>query len=195
MPAPLTRRLFVGLVLGDETAGRLRRRLAPLLDEEGVRTSPAEDLHLTLAFLGAFSEPQRPRLEGALREELRGLVAPELVLSGTGAFPGRDAPRVLWSGVEERPGAPGRLAALRNRVLQAGLSLGWRPPAGDRARPFQPHVTVGRVREGPVNRAFFAADFDQGWLPVEVALVESRAGDGGARYRTLSAVPLVVRPG
>lgn len=195
MPDARTQRLFVGLVLPEEAAGRLARRLAPLLDDEGVQAYAAEDLHLTLAFLGEFPEDRRPTLEGALQEELRGLVAPELTLSGTGAFPGREAPRVLWSGVEERPGVAGRLAALRNRVLQAALSLGWRPPAAERGRPFRPHVTVGRVRGGEVHRAFFDADFDQGWLPVEVALVESRPGDPEGRYRTLWAVPLVVRPG
>ena len=89
----------------------------------------------------------------------------------------------------------GRLAALRNRVLQAGLSLGWRPPASDRLRPFRPHVTVGRAPGAGVHPAFFSADFDQGWLPVAVALVESRPGAADARYQTLWAVPLVVKPG
>ena len=190
------RRLFVGLVLPDEVASRLVGRVHPILeDEEGVRLHSASELHLTLAFLGEFPEAQRPRLEGALREELRGLNAPELTLSDTGAFPGRNSPRVLWAGVEEGAETAGRLHALHNRVLQAALSLRWRPPSAERHRPFRPHVTLARMRTGEPHRAFFEQQFDHPWLPVEVSLIESCPDRPDERYRPLWAVPLVVRPG
>ena len=200
---PDSRRLFVGLVVPDENADRLTRRTHPTLVEddgsepEGVRLYAAADLHMTLVFLGEFLEARRSRLQGALQEELRGLNAPELVLTGTGSFPSREDPRVLWAGVEDRAEVTGRLDALRNRALQACLSVGWRPPKVEFERPFQPHVTLGRVaKDGPaIHRAFFDLDFDQSWLPIEVALIESRPEQTDERYRVIWAVPLVVRPG
>lgn len=200
---PDSRRLFVGLVLPDENAERLTRRTHPTLVEddgstpEGLRLYAPRDLHLTLVFLGGFSEAKRQRLQGALQEELRGLNAPELVVSGTGSFPSREVPRVLWAGVEERAEVVGRLSALRNRALQACLSVGWRPPLSEFERPYRPHVTLGRVPKGGpgVHRAFFDLDFDQSWLPIEVALLESTPEVAEERFRVIWAVPLVVRPG
>jgi len=128
---------------------------------------------------------------------VRGLNAPELLLSNTGCFPGPAQPRVLWAGVEEQPEVLGRLAALRNRVWQAALALGWRPPRRERERPFEPHVTLARVRPDadPIHRAFHDLTFDHAWLPVEVTLMESRPQRSEQRYEPLWAVPLVVRPG
>ena len=200
---PDSRRLFVGLVVPDENAERLTRRTHPTLLEDdgstptGLRLYAPADLHMTLVYLGEVSEARRVRLQGALQEELRGLNAPELVLSGTGSFPSQEHPRVLWAGVEERSEVTGRLDALRNRAMQACLSVGWRPAMAELERPFRPHVTLGRVAKGgpEVHRAFFDLDFDQSWLPVEVSLIESRPAQPDERYRVIWAVPLVVRPG
>ena len=56
-------------------------------------------------------------------------------------FPSRSRPRVLWVGLE----APPALELLQDRIERRlrGHRLSAR-----RARPFQPHVTLGRVREG-----------------------------------------------
>lgn len=203
---PTERRLFVGLLPDEEVTARLSRRILPtLLDDderppEGIRPYAPADLHLTLAFLGSFPEERRSSLQGALREELRGLNAPELLVSGTGSFPDESAPKVLWAGIEERYEAVGRLAALHNRVEQACRAHGWRP-SGPERRPerralFRPHMTVARVAAGTeVHPAFHRLDFDVPWLPVDVHLVESRPEDPEERYRSLYAVPLVVRPG
>ena len=197
------RRLFIGLKPPEEDAQRLARRTGPTLRDHGggaphgMRIYPEHDLHMTLCFLGAVDAERIPMLEAVLREELRGLNAPELLIAGTGAFPDIQRPRALWAGVEEIDDCPGRLAALHNRVLQAALSTGWKRPRADRTRPFRPHVTLARVRDGASAdlAVFERLDFAQRWLPVEVALFESRPDRPEERYEALSAVPLVVRPG
>ena len=193
-------RLFFAVELPPEAraeaarvSGEMRERLAL-----AARWTPADDLHLTLCFLGDFEEARRPALERTLAEELRGLNAPELRVTGTGGFPNLRQPRVLWAGVDEIDESLGRLDALHNRVRQAALSLGWRPRHGELRRPFQPHITVARVRRGAaarVNPAFAGLRFRERWLPLEVALFESNPSAPDKRYATLCTVPLVVRHG
>jgi 2'-5' RNA ligase len=197
-----TRRLFVGLRVASDAAGRVARRVRPALIEgggaepDGLVVYAGRDLHLTLCFLGALGPDSCARLAGVLQEEVRGLVAPDLWLSDTGGFPSLAQPRVLWAGVREAEPSCGRLGALHNRVLQAALSIGWRPGARARGRPFAPHVTLARVRAGGprIPPAFGRMALDERWLPLEVELMES-CPDGQERYRTLASVPLVVQPG
>lgn len=198
-PGEQDRRLFIGLRLDEEGAERLMRRVRPFLDTAGTRIYEPQDLHLTLGFLGAFPEDRRNQLQRVLQEEIRGLDAPELVLSGIGAFPSTAAPAAIYVGIKESDECPGRLWALRNRAWQAALSLGWRPLPAERRREFRPHVTVARLPRGeqapPLDSGLARLDFDQRWLPVDVHVLESRPERPEERYRSLAAIPLVVRPG
>src|SRR5688572_6583362 len=150
-------RLFIGLSLPAAVAGPLAEQAAAALGgaedgrpglrgRRGLRIYPARDLHLTLCFIGENADAER--IGRALVDETRGLAAPELRLTGVGAFPDYDAPRVLWAGVVEDSGALGRLPALHNRALNAALGAGWRRPSADVVRPFRPHVTLARLAEG-----------------------------------------------
>lgn len=198
-PGERDRRLFIGLRLDEEGAQRLMRRVRPFFDGDGARVYEAQDLHLTLGFLGSFPEDRRNQLQKVLQEEIRGLDAPELVLGGIGAFPSTAEPAAVWVGVKETDERPGRLWALRNRAWQAALSLGWRPLPAERRREFRPHVTVARLPRdgsaGPLDPGLVRLDFDQRWLPVDVHVLESRPDRAEERYRSLAAIPLVVRPG
>ena len=61
-------------------------------------------------------------------------------LATLGAFPTTTRPRILWLGLE----APPALELLQHRLERGGEDIGF-PPEG---APFQPHVTLGRMREG-----------------------------------------------
>ncbi len=206
-------RLFIGLVLPAAVAGPLSELTAAALrglgpPTNGLRVYPARDLHLTLCFIGEHGLVEQggtARLERALIDETRGLAAPELRITGIGAFPDFAAPRVLWAGVVDDSGAEGRLSALHNRALTAALGIGWRRPAADAARPFRPYVTLARLAEGTrpteggaegVDLAAFQALRPRGaWVASEVALFESDPQRPEARYRVLADAPLAVRPG
>jgi 2'-5' RNA ligase len=64
----------------------------------------------------------------------------EMRLTAGGAFPSRERPRVLRLEVEAGP----ELELLQDRLETEGAEMGF-PPEG---RPFRPHITLGRVREG-----------------------------------------------
>lgn len=126
-------RLFVALVPPAAVQAELAALAAPL---PGVRWTPAENLHLTLRFIGD-TDPDR---QAALAEALaRVRVAPfVLPVGGLGLFPSRGPAKVLWAGVGH--GHP-RLYQLRQQVDEALLSV---DPALDVHR-FHPHFTLGRL--------------------------------------------------
>lgn len=174
---PATARVFAALVLGRAQAEALDRAVSKALAGRArFRRPRAEGLHLTLHFLGDVPGERVPALGEALAA-VRGLPAPRLRLTGTGAFPTPERPRVLWIGVAEEPGTEGRLEGLAGAAARA-LSGG--PPAG----PFRAHVTVARARDprAGVPAAFERLELDEPWCPRAVDLLESARGDGPSRY-------------
>ncbi len=167
-------------------------RLRPL--SRAVAWVPAQNLHLTLQFLGQQSEARLAEAHGAV-EEVAARTAPlSLSLYGIGAFPGIERPRILWVGVTE--GAL-EVRALQSRVAGALVARGF---PGE-SRPWHPHLTIGRVFDerrwrrdaGPELRAALvrAAGSSFGTLPVgTIALMRSDLSAAGARYSVLQSVAL-----
>lgn len=104
------RRLFVGLAPDERTAEDLHAAARASLGERGWRFYPARDIHLTLCFLGAVEEASVGALERSLHGRLRGFPAPRLSITGLGAFPGWDRPRVVWAGVRGAIAGGGEIA-------------------------------------------------------------------------------------
>lgn len=195
------KRLFFGLAVDPEVGNRVVRSVHSALEGEGEFAIYApDDLHVTLCFLGEVEDDRVPSIVDAAHQEFRALFAPELHVGGhADAFPSRERPRALFTCVTETIESSGRLAALRNRAMQVGLSQGWRPGRAERERPFRPHVTVARPRNGaPVPEDFWDLGSDRRFVPVDVVLFESLAGrENGSevRYRHLDSWPLAVTPG
>jgi RNA 2',3'-cyclic 3'-phosphodiesterase len=187
-----SRRLFLALDLPAAARGLLAGCTEAL---PGARWVPAEQLHLTLRFLGKVEEAA---VDG-LRAVLAAVRAPpfELGLTGLGLFPpavagGRAAaPRVLWAGVS--PAGP--VQALK-RAIDA--RLGPDPEAAGRA--FSPHVTLARFKaphdqDLPTQLAEYLArrgGLGSDLFPVRAfRLYESRTLPGGPEYAALADFPLV----
>ena len=142
-------RLFLA-VSPDEPA---RARLDRLLDEirrnlsrweRSVRWVRSEHLHLTVHFLGETPADRIPRLTAALGSSLA--LAPfDLELDGAGVFARRRMVRTLWLSVGRGRDAMGRL---HDEVTSRLCAAGWR----DERRPFEAHLTIGRVRDGMSGR-------------------------------------------
>ncbi|MCI4663556.1 MAG: RNA 2',3'-cyclic phosphodiesterase [Neomegalonema sp.] len=160
----------------------------------GANWSPAENIHLTLLFLG--DQPRRA-LEDLDASLLQVDVAPfELGLRAVGAFGGRDA-RLVFAGVRESP---------ELRRLQTKLDVAARQAEMEiETRKYAPHVTLarwGRWGRGGVasdqlagyierHSLFAAPDFE-----VEsFGLYRSELGRGGAHYELLADYPLRHRAG
>ncbi|MBC8017138.1 MAG: RNA 2',3'-cyclic phosphodiesterase [Verrucomicrobia bacterium] len=129
-------RLFIAIELPDNlkmALGRLR------IDIPGARWVPAEQIHLTLAFLGEVEEASVE----LLTKELAQIHAPgfDLCFSGTGCFPNRSRPRVLWIGLESEPHLQALVSKVREAVLASEIP--------QEERPFSPHITLARIRLSP----------------------------------------------
>jgi 2'-5' RNA ligase len=155
---------------------------------------PAQNLHLTLKFLGEQSDARLGEVVDALPLAARLCRPFAIALKGVGAFPTLDRPRILWVGLTEG-GAEAR--SLQERVEAA---LEERGLARD-TRPWHPHLTIGRIPDdrrwrrdaGPALREVLAGLATQsfGRLRVDrLALMRSDLGPGGARYRELASAPL-----
>ncbi|MCZ7666373.1 MAG: RNA 2',3'-cyclic phosphodiesterase [Chloroflexi bacterium] len=92
-----------------------------------------------------------------------------LVLNETGCFPNANRPRVIWLGLA---GEIAALAALKANLDERLIPLGWQKEE----RPFQAHLTVGRVKEtGSVRTVEWRVMVQQVAIPVTaVHLIESQ---------------------
>lgn len=193
-PPPRNRRLFVAL----EPSEAVRRRIAAAAAElrrsagraaDDVRWVPAENVHLTLQFLGAVPEPRVPDVEAAVRDAAAASRPLALEVRGAGGFPNARRPRVVWLGLEGDVAALGALAEDLGRRL---APLGFPPEA----RAFSPHLTVGRARDGRgapgLGGALAHAAEAEGvaWRASELVLVESHLSPKGPRYEAVLRAPL-----
>jgi 2'-5' RNA ligase len=104
-----------------------------------VKWVKSEAMHLTIKFLGDVRGDLIPAIEGELQTLLVDQAAMDMRVSGLGAFPGLNKPRVIWAGLKD---VSGRLAPLAARLESSLEPLGF--PAEKRS--FSPHLTLGRVR-------------------------------------------------
>ena len=156
-------RLFVALNFAQDLRDRWVAETASLrAAAPTAHWLPAEQLHLTLAFLGEQPDSSVAALRPGLDRLAASGAAHSLALHGIGAFPHWRRPRVIWLGVDPEPA----LLSLANSVAKACQALGI---ALD-PRPFHPHITLGRI--------------DARVSPPQVQRLEQLAGEVTGRWRT-----------
>jgi 2'-5' RNA ligase len=153
---------------------------------DGVAWVRAENLHLTMRFLGECSDEQARRAGEAAREATAGSPAFPAALGAAGAFPDPRRARVLWLGMAV--GEP-EVTVLAT-ALEEALERHAFPREG---RRFAAHLTLGRLRSGEADwRGKLAAVRVEPtpWRVSELRLVRSVPSPSGSRYETALAVPL-----
>ena len=127
-------RLFVAIDIPREIRDALTRFAGEL---PAARWVPADQLHLTLRFIGDVG----PQTFAAIKGAVSGLRFPgfPLELRGVGHFPPGKHPRVLWVGVAPNDA----LGQLHQDLELALIDTGLAPEE----RPFSPHLTLARLRE------------------------------------------------
>lgn len=178
-------RSFVAVLLPEAVQARVDETAAPLRAQgAAVSWVRAENLHVTLRFLGAIEEATLSRVREALAEAAAGTAPFSLTIGGFGGFPTPRSPRVVWVGVLAGADALGALHARLERALaQRGIA-----PEG---RAFHGHVTLGRAREprgaAGLADALAAASEPLGEVAVDaVHLMRSDLHPAGARYSVLA---------
>ena len=177
-------RLFVAL----EIPTTVRQNLAALLDSfRAITKEPrwvrAENLHVTLKFMGEVAESK----VDAVRSALAGIRSDKFValeFRGLGFFPDEKHPRVFWAGME----APPDLKTLAGDIEGAVETLG----IPREKRDFSPHLTLARFERPRLPEALrkLIADNQQrdfGSLQTnEFRLIQSKLKPTGAEYTTVA---------
>jgi RNA 2',3'-cyclic 3'-phosphodiesterase len=175
-------RLFVAMPVSDPAREQILKLLGRLREAGWpVRWVHDEGLHMTLKFFGEVAPERLDVIAEALRFAAHGAAPLPLELGELGAFPSRNRPRILWVGVQ----APAALELLQDRIERGCEAIGF-PPEG---APFQPHITLGRVREGQRLPTGGLEDHADGFKPVsfvgqELVLYESLLTTTGPRYES-----------
>lgn len=168
----------------------LQKQLAVAGLEQAVGWVRPESLHLTLVFLGPVQDRECRQLQDLLDGRFDGLLAPDTVIQLPRFFPKPARPRGLWCPVIE---SGNRLQQLHKALLpavdKAGLAVD--------AKPFRPHITLGRVRKRfQGNREFKGLQLIPPEVPVQppkqrtvmrqMHLYRTKATPQGNLYRRLA---------
>jgi 2'-5' RNA ligase len=172
---PARKRLFFALWPDDAVRAGLRAAQAAL-PPRGGRPVHAEDVHVTLIFLGDVELSRLPCVLGAAAG-VRG-TAFELLVDRQGYWP---RPRVAWCAPTAVPDA---LVALVQALSRALAGCGFEPER----RPYSPHITLYRKSGGVPDAALTRP---VRWPCREFVLVESNPAREGPRYVVLARWPLV----
>ncbi len=106
-----------------------------------VKWVQADNLHLTLKFLGDVETNSLHEVCAAVQRAADETAPFALEIRGAGAFPNLQRPRTVWLGVGEGAEA---MTELAQRIESALQGLGY----PREARRFSPHLTIGRARRG-----------------------------------------------
>jgi 2'-5' RNA ligase len=186
-------RVFVAVEVPDEVRGKVHAAARELLD--GVRAAKpvaAENLHVTVRFVGEVDADAMERLVPAVRAAAIAVPSATARVRGFGVFPDRRRPRVVWAGVEDPAGA---CVALESEISKKLAALGY----SREERPYSAHLTVARMRDrardvGALAERLAVLQADPpafGEAPVEsVTIYQSELGRNGPRYTALARLPL-----
>ena len=183
-------RLFVAVELDDAVRAEIGRFIADLRRGGGpVKWVEPQNLHLTLKFLGEVPDARAGEAMQIVRDCATGVAPFRMEARGVGGFPNLKRPRVIFVDAEAERLMAHELARRLNEEMQL-LDI---PPED---RPFQCHITLGRMREPrPAPRLTAALEAavgrSFGGLPVtHVTLMRSTLTPAGPVYEAVERVAL-----
>jgi RNA 2',3'-cyclic 3'-phosphodiesterase len=180
-------RVFSAVELPANVRARAAEHIARLRDEaQDVRASweRAEKMHITLKFLGEIDQARVVNLQSSADRAVSNIAPFDLSIEGTGAFPTRGLPRVLWLGVADASGELTRLQqCLEDECAREGFARD--------EKSFHPHLTIARLRH-PSGAKRLAAlhkemDFKSEAFSInELIILRSELGPRGSSYTEIS---------
>jgi 2'-5' RNA ligase len=187
-------RSFIAIELPEEAKEGLARLKKELERDERkfVKWADPRGIHLTLKFLGNIPSKQVAEITDAIEGAAQGISQFHLDIGGLGAFPSLRQARVFWVGIG---GEVEKLSRLQQNIDSALAALRF----AKEERPFVPHLTLARIRQGasPLERRSFGELVgstvfeDKYHVTVEsISLMRSQLTPAGAIYTRLSLVGL-----
>lgn len=155
---------------------------------KGIRWVSAQNIHLTLKFLGDVKEELMHDIEKGLSAVCINHAPFTINIRGAGAFPNFKYPNVLWIGIDESE----KLEGLYHDIEDSMNELGFEKED----RRFSPHLTIGRVKdrkgvEPAIEELYTFKDTFLGSIEVkEVLLMQSILKPAGAEYSVLAKFKL-----
>ena len=180
-PKEPTIRLFTALAIPDSLTTTLQRLPENGLDD--ARRTTADDLHITLRFLGDVPEDQVPAIEEALARVRRPPF--HVSVKGMGVF---ENPRqaVLYANIESTR----KLTALAAEINEALAPLGFEMPN----KPYVPHITLFRLKSARGAFNYIKSHerkLDAHWEARRFDLMKSSSPDeANIRYNALASYDL-----
>ena len=177
-------RTFVSVSVPKEIVN-IQSMLKSTVEPKGVKVRWVMNgkMHLTLKFLGNTTQGSIDNLNEALFNAVKSAKVINLSISGTGAFPVKGRPNVLWLGIK------GDIDELKQLTVNINNSL---EPLGfiTEKRDFLPHVTIARIKSNqkkiPNISNYLNTTFTE--LPmkiVKISLVQSESFSKGTFYTIL----------
>lgn len=153
-----------------------------------IKWVTASNIHITLKFLGNTPETALPEIQDSLRSAVSSYMPFYITIYGTGVFPSRKYPRVIWAGIKNSQ----TMKSLKKDIENAMTAHGFQREERD----FTPHLTLGRVRSQKGLIATFleldtfkAKDFGEAEVDM-VKLMKSELKPQGPEYSCISGIPL-----
>ena len=177
-------RTFVSVSVPKEIVN-IQSMLKSTVEPKGVKVRWVMNgkMHLTLKFLGNITQGSIDNLNEALFNAVKSAKVINLSISGTGAFPVKGRPNVLWLGIK------GDIDELKQLTVNINNSL---EPLGfiTEKRDFLPHVTIARIKSNqkkiPNISNYLNTTFTE--LPmkiVKISLMQSESFSKGTFYTIL----------
>ena len=180
-------RTFCAIELGAEVRAQLAdhaQRLRDTVPDASASWAKPENVHLTLKFFGNVAKEKLTRVSDAATRAAGAFGPFAIRIGGTGVFPRRSRPQVLWVGVED---SSGQLSALQQRLEEEFAREGF----AKEDRGFRPHLTIARLRRPedarPLAEAHIQTKFDFTEIGVtELVLFRSQLSPKGSTYTVIS---------
>ncbi|OCA92208.1 RNA 2',3'-cyclic phosphodiesterase [Pseudobacillus wudalianchiensis] len=140
-----------------------------------------QDLHLTLAFLGAAEEEPLQKAISLMASSIKEIEAFPLVVEHLGFFGKKTEPRIFWAGVQEESRLNQLQAAVSAACREAGFTLD--------NRPFRPHITIARKWKGETSFQLPPLELKEKFLAESVVLYETYL-DRSPKYKIKEKIEL-----
>lgn len=191
MSAENTLRTFIAIELDPKLQSALHK-VQDEFKKEGadVRWVKADNIHVTLKFLGEISPEKIDTVKGAMQKTFADVKPFSMGLTHLGAFPKLENPQIIWVGVT----ADRNSIKLIAESLEENLSkIGFKKEVRD----FDPHVTLGRSRSA-INKIALTKKLKAFKFPAEplhqlvnqIVLFKSTLTPQGPVYEVLAKIEL-----